>query len=62
MVMAELALFPLLPEGYVQKLSGLLGHPDETAEGLSQTVAELEALWREVVSLAGSMYRPKFNL
>jgi hypothetical protein len=61
-VMAELALFPLLPEGYVQKLSGLLGHPDETAEGLSQTVAELEALWREVVSLAGSMYRPKFNL
>jgi len=61
-VMAELALFPLLPERYIERLSSLLGRPGETAEALGQTVSELEALWREVVSLAGSMYRPKFDL
>jgi hypothetical protein len=61
-VMAELALFPLLPEGYVTKLSHILAHPGETAGELSQTVTELEAVWQAVVSLAGDMYRPQFNL
>lgn len=60
--MDKLALFPLLPAGYVKKLSGILARPGETAEELSERVIELGELWRKVVSLAGAMYQPRFNL
>lgn len=61
-VMAELALFPLLPEGYVDNITHILGHPGESSEELSQAVAELEGVWRSVVALVGGVYQPRFNI
>jgi predicted nucleotidyltransferase len=54
--------FALCPPGYREKLAQVLAHAGETAEQLTATVASLEALWQEVVNLAGSAYQPKYSL
>lgn len=56
------AAFPILPPGYVSEVIRILARPGETAAELQSAVAGIEAVWRSVVSLAGAMYRPRFNL
>ena len=54
--------FTLRPPEYKKKATRVLAHPGETVEQLSATVASLEAIWQEVVSLAGDSYKPKYLL
>jgi hypothetical protein len=60
--MAEIAAFPLAPQGYVDQLAAILAHPGETPAELTATVSRLRAAWQSVVDLAGSLYKPMFNL
>ena len=43
-------------------VSRSLVHPGATGGQLSQAVNLLETLWREVVSLTGNFYKPKYSL
>jgi hypothetical protein len=61
-VLDMIATFPSLPAGYVEQMMGILAHPGETTEELSRTVANLEAVWRSVVALAGETYQPRFRV
>jgi NifB/MoaA-like Fe-S oxidoreductase len=61
-VMDLIARFPLLPEGYIQKISHILACPGSTAKELTETVSNLERVWRNVVSLADELYQPKFQV
>ncbi|HKA52767.1 MAG TPA: nucleotidyltransferase domain-containing protein [Candidatus Binatia bacterium] len=54
--------FIICPAEYVQRLTQVLAHPGETAEQLVKASRQLEALWQEVVRLAGASYRPKYPL
>ena len=54
--------FTLCPPEYRGKVARVLAHPGETVEQLSATVASLEVIWQEVVSLAGDSYTPKYPL
>ncbi len=60
--MAEIAAFPRAPQGYVEQLTAILAHPGQTPAELTATVAGLRAAWQAVVELAGSLYKPMFNL
>jgi hypothetical protein len=60
--MAEIAAFPLAPHGYVEQLTAILAHPGQTPTELTATVSSLRAAWQAVVDLAGSLYKPMFNL
>jgi predicted nucleotidyltransferase len=54
--------FAICPAGYVQRVTQVLAHPGETAEQLVKASRQLEALWQEVVRLAGASYKPKYPL
>ena len=54
--------FALGPPQYVERITQVLAHPGATGEQLSKSVRVLEALWQEVVSLAGNFYKPKYPL
>jgi hypothetical protein len=60
--MAEIAAFPLAPQGYVEQLAAILSHPGQTSAELTATVGRLHAAWQMVANLAGSLYKPMFNL
>ena len=60
--MAEIAAFPLAPQGYVEQLTAILAHPGQTPAELTATLTRLRALWQAVVALAGDLYKPMFNL
>jgi hypothetical protein len=60
--MAEIAAFPLAPTGYVGQLTAILAHPGQTPAELTVTVNSLRTAWQAVVDLAGSMYKPMFNM
>jgi hypothetical protein len=60
--LAEIAAFPLAPQGYVEQLNAILAHPGQTPAELTATVGSLRAAWQAVVNLAGSLYKPMFNL
>ena len=60
--MAEIAAFPLAPRGYVEQLGAILAHPGQTPAELTATVSSLRSAWQAVVTLAGSLYQPMFNL
>jgi hypothetical protein len=60
-VMTMVASFPTLPPGYVERITRLLACPGHTGPELAKTVADLEQIWRSVVSLAGVDYQPKFQ-
>lgn len=56
---------PLVPPGYVQRLSGVLAHLGETPAELAASVRATHELWASVVALAsdaGLDYRPAFKL
>ncbi len=53
--------FPVAPNGYVQTITGLLAHPGETSEQLSQTIIRLTELCQSVVAIAGNLYQPKYQ-
>lgn len=61
-VMATIATFPLLPPGYVEQIGAILACPGHTVPALTQTVRELEQVWRQIVALAGEIYQPKFHI
>jgi hypothetical protein len=60
--MAEIAAFQLAPAGYVEQLTAILAHPGQTPAELSATVSSLGAAWKAVSDLAGSLYKPMFNM
>jgi hypothetical protein len=60
--MAQVAGFRLVPPKYGERLARLLAQPGATPDQLRQTVADLSALWQEVVALTGTDYQPKFIL
>ena len=62
MVMASMADFALLPDGYVTRLNRLLAQPGATTAALAATVADITALWADVVALPGVEYTPRFQL
>lgn len=59
-VLKAMAQFEHRPPDYVERLTQVLACPGATSEQLTQTVSGMQGLWQEVVSLAGSMYQPKF--
>ena len=59
--MQAVAAFPILPPGYVERLSAILAHAGHTRGELEASVASFESLWRDVVSLKGD-YTPRFIL
>lgn len=59
-VMDILTGFSILPPGYTDQINRILAQPGGTAGELKRTVADLEALWRSIVSLAGEMYQPRY--
>jgi predicted nucleotidyltransferase len=61
-VMDVIAAFPVLPPEYVQQVSRILACPGDTVDALTQAASGLAEAWRGVVSLAGDLYRPKFQL
>ncbi len=60
--MQEMATFPLLPPGYLERLSGLLGQAGQTPAELQASVEELRKLWAEVVGLSEGSYHPAFKI
>jgi hypothetical protein len=60
--MAEIAAFGLAPVGYVEQLTAILAHPGQTPAKLTATVSSLRVAWKAVSDLAGSLYKPMFNL
>jgi hypothetical protein len=54
--------FALRPLEYTERVTHVLAHPGSTGEQLSEAVSLLEALWQEVISLAGNFYKPKYPL
>lgn len=61
-VLEEIAAFSILPAGYAAQVRRLLAQPGQTAQELTDTVRELEEVWRSVVFLTGDRYQPKFHL
>ena len=61
-VMDELASFPAMPAGYVERIVSMLAKPGETPEELVRTASQLQAAWESVVAIAGEAYRPKYGL
>lgn len=61
-VLDRVAGFSRLPPGYVQQLNHILGHPGNTAQELTQSVNHLKQVWRNVASLPGVGYAPKFQV
>jgi hypothetical protein len=60
--MAEIAAFHRAPQSYVEQLTAILAHPGQTPAELTGTVGRLRRVWQAVVELAGSLYKPMFNL
>jgi len=58
----EMVAFPLMPEGYLERLSAILGQAGRTAIELQTSVDGLRALWRNVVDLTAGAYRPSFKV
>jgi len=62
MVMETMASFPILPDGYVERLSQILSAPGTTAPALRETVGKLEEIWRSVKLLPEVQYEAKFQV
>ncbi len=60
--MDTIAMFPKLPTGYTEQIQNVLAHPGSAPQQLTQTVHDLEQIWRGVVSLADKFYQPKFQI
>jgi hypothetical protein len=58
--MDDLAAFPALPAGYVQRINSILGCPGVSAQELTRSVGEMEQVWQSVVALPGVEYRSKY--
>jgi len=62
MVMETMASFQILPQGYLDRLSQILGNPGSTASELRKSVGKLEEIWRSVVLLPKVQYKAKFQV
>lgn len=58
----EMAAFALLPVGYLERLSSVLGQMGQTAAELQESIREMRGLWSDVVHLTGGNYQPAFRL
>lgn len=58
----EMAVFALLPPGYLERLASVLGQAGLTGAELQESVRKLRILWSEVVQLAEGSYQPAFRL
>jgi len=58
----DLARFLLLPADYLTTMNEVLARSGRTVGDLSERVVLLEKLFRDVVQLAGPLYRPKYVL
>jgi hypothetical protein len=54
--------FPLLPSGYLDRLSPLLAHPGQTPAELANSVSALESLWCAVIAISGDEYRSRYEI
>ncbi len=54
--------FAVTPPAYGERVQRMLARPGGTAAELSETVARYASLVRDVVTLAGPLYRPKYDL
>jgi hypothetical protein len=61
-VMDTLAGLPNLPPGYTGKIQRILACPGSTEAELTKTVSDLWEAWRQVVSLPGVHYEPRFHM
>jgi len=61
-VFDTVAKFPLLPPNYIMEINRILACPGSTAQELTMAVSVLEQAWRNVVSLPGVHYEPKFKM
>jgi len=61
-VLDVLAKFPILPAAYVQEINRILARPGSTVQELTKTVIDIEQTWRNVLSLPGAHYEPKFQM
>ena len=59
---AEIAAFPVVPEGYVENLAAALAHIGQSAGELLASTERMAWLWSQVVALTGGAYRPAFRL
>lgn len=60
--MKEIAAFPIVPAGYVETLSGILGGIGRTPAELQAATRALRGLWSSVVALTGGAYQPAFKM
>jgi hypothetical protein len=58
--MDTLSAFPVVPPGHVSAIERILGRPGNTAAELTRSAAEMERVWKSVVSLTGVNYQPKY--
>ena len=61
-VLEAIAAFSSRPAAYRERVRAILARPGTDTLELSETVGALTALFRDVVGLAGSLYRPKYPL
>jgi hypothetical protein len=52
--------FPISPRTYADRVNQILARPGRTSVELARAVASFEALFHDVVGLAGGLYRPKY--
>lgn len=58
----EMAAFALLPPGYLNRLSSVLGQIGQKPAELQASVREMRRLWSEIVLLTEGAYRPAFKV
>ncbi len=54
--------FAARPDDYAARIAGLLGRPGSSLAELEQSVRGMGALFGEVASLAGELYRERYAL
>ena len=54
--------FPLRPRDFTARLAQILSQPGGTPAELHHSSQLLTLLWREIVSLAGGLYKPRYDL
>ena len=54
--------FVLRPRDFTARLAQILSHPGNTPAELHRSSQLLTLLWREIVGLAGGLYKPRYDL
>ena len=54
--------FALRPRDFTARVAQILSHPGGTPAELHRSSQLLTSLWREIVGLAGGLYKPRYDL